>query len=279
MLREVYPLNAISVSGENLMINVHIAKKAKMLIGPNTEMIKSTRYEENFPAVDFDTYIFKYSLENQRYVGTIKSITSDALLDIYLITVDTPINSKVSDPNDSTKLLDATEIKTETFFIVIPSLLMLPDADTGATPPYIDVDAIVFGVTAYDNKTSSLGMSDVNELKDTTAYLPNNLVLDKPDGITIYTLALDGIATDSKFNQIEIYTTGGQLDSNETMPTQMIDLGLVNDLFKTYFINTSSNALTLHTASVQSIGINKYHFTTENKNEITGGRLVLAINF
>lgn len=279
MLKKIYNLNAISTDGGSVLVNVSIEKKAKMLVAPDATMVEVSRLKKVHNAIDFDLYITKYKFENQTYLGTVKSITSDAMMDIYFIKVDEDITSLVSDPNDMSKLINETKTVTEVFFLIIPSLLYLPDSDSGTVPEVINLDGAVFGVHSSNGVATDIGVIDVANDGDTKSYLPTDLVVDAPTSLRIYPICLDGVNTDSKFNSIEIYVDGGQINSDSGMPTQIIELGEFTDLFSTYLASNSITNLELEISRIGSRAFGKYNFTRDYLAKMQGGKLALSVNF
>lgn len=248
-------------------VTININNFTRLMVLPDSLIGGNNRHEVSHPKIDFTTETTKFKLDGQTYIGTVRSLCSDAILDIYLI--------------NHTGTKNGVDY-TETFFIAFPSLALLPDSDSGALPDRYIVDGVVFGITDDYSDTSS-SYNEIGDRKVLNTYLPEDLPIQTPDILKVSTLSLIGLSEDSMFNAIETVTSVGQINSDKALPSQVILLGDYTDLFADYIaaqeLITAPTGLPFNVSHIENRTFTKFTYGKQMKRTITKGMLAIPLNF
>lgn len=229
------------------------------LFGKKTERLTVEHHKTHF-INDGDTK--HYQLDNAQYVGTAASLASDMLMDIYLV------------PISYANPLKNNEVLTKQLFIAFPTLLLLPDANTGIVSN-VEVNATVFGIedAGLDLNGSTGSLRSDNDY----AYIDEDVVITTPASLKTTAIAINGLGSDALFSTVEIYNTNnnGQTNSDGFHVTQFIVLGKVEELV----VNYPVDGMDFYLATIAQSGYNQYVFTKPLPRRLKAGTICIPLNF
>lgn len=245
-------------------VRVSLTRYTRLMIMPNLFTKKSERLYIDHNKTHFinDGDTKHYQLDGAQYLGTAASLVTDVLMDIYLvpITYDNP--------------LDNNTTVTKQLFIAFPTLLLLPDANTGIISN-VEVNATVFGI-------EDVGM-DLNGSTGTLrsdgdyAYINENVVINTPAKLKTTVMAINGLGSDALFSTIERYNTdtGGQTNCDGFHTTQFIVLGNIEEIVADYPVD----GMVWQLSTIAQSGYNQYVFSKPMYHRLKAGTICIPLNF
>lgn len=256
----------VSGSGDERGCVITISSSIAPMILPEYLVEKSGMITETHPKIDFSSKPKRYRIKDQTYVGTVASLSNDAMVDLYYIS---------NDYKD-----DEGTTKTERYMIVIPSLSILEDAGSLDSKVPLKIKGSVVFVENVGTVSQTQTTSYKIDIKDSVAVQPvlneTNEMKDISELVT-KTISLPGLffAVGTFTNVTRYIPNIGEVSSvgADDMPGQVIVLGDVGDIF------TDVSDLTLPLTRIRPVDIRKYVVDAPRKVKISSGVLAIPLIF
>ena len=246
-------------------LTVDVTRAGGLTVMPPIFEGKASRHTVECLPIDYGSKPSVFTIKDQTYLGTANSVYSDNRVDLYLIS-----NKVIVDVVDNGT--PSTKEVTEQFILAIPSLLFVVECDTMKDVPSLSVDGVIIGVTSSGSKSANQTTVSIGDLDTAYTYLDTLKEVTLPK-LDMTVMCLTGTDYDSTFNSIEVYVTGGQINGSSNLPTQLIVLGDVTDLF-----TNASEGVRLDLKQLKSTSINHMQFSSTSA-VVTSGTLVIPLNF
>lgn len=233
-------------------IVINITGVIRPTILPDLYVNRTQRVKMPFPKVDFATEANKFKLTDHTYIGTVGSIVTDKLCDVYAITEGDDL-----------------------YFIVFPSLLFLGDSDSfDGVVTYNELPAMAFGLTnTKGTHTSGYTAIDSKNTNDFIATLSSTLTVATPSKLHMTTLSLYGATESAFFGMATVYVEGGELGANGLEASQWLLLGDISDLIT----DIPADGLSMQTATLHPESFMKVDMVRTNR-AIKKGMLAIPLN-
>ena len=253
-------ITATKSDGEVVDINsvVTLDRLLNIVMIPDIYTNTTTRLDKQHTPIDYTSNPGLYRIKNQTYIGTVSSLITDNIVDIYMI--------KRTYKDDSNPSIDINE----QFLLVIPSLSLLDNVDNMELKDRPLLLSGMVSLLRVNKKNDSLtGCLFLNEREDNSleTYITDELIT--IDGnLNTLGMSLGGVSHNSVATGIEKINSDGKgvIRSDKIGITQFLMLGRVENIFSTTPIRLDISRI-LPISPVRS-GISNSAFINVNKGKI-----------
>ena len=246
---------------------ITINKVIKLTMLPDIYFNKPSKMDKEYPSIDYASRPDLYRIKGQQYLGTVSSLITDNLIDVYLF---------------KRKYMDTDNVeKDETFLLLIPSLVILDSVETIdiIDRPY-RMTGMISMVRVDDRHTKGgrvgyITTDSTNRVSISSYLSDEDIVIDETK-LVMTGIALSGMSQfDNMISSLETKSpdTKHTFRSNRIGLSQFLILGTYDEMFP------NDEKLSLDIARIEPTNTNTYEIG--NTNFIPVGsrtRLVLPLD-
>ena len=241
---------------------INLDHVSRLIALPNIDMILPATYSKDSVVLDeADTL----RIDGQVYLGTVKSLASDGILDVYYIT---------RDYDGIVEATGLTEVRSESFFLLIPSMLFygaygeLPQSDV------LDISGIVSGVDdlmVLNRGSDSSIMTLDKDSGSISSYLEDEEIVTTAVVLSTRLLGLNNLTTDWRVHATEINNLAEINLVTSFNSTQFIIIGKANAV-----LPTVDN---FNISRINPVLYNQFKITNPVPHKNGGYTLAIPLNF
>lgn len=246
---------------DKISCRIKISKTVGALIMPNLFINSDSRIEKEYTKIDYATTMNSSLLyiEGQEYLGTVKSLATDATVDLYMYKMEEPVTGKMFK-----------------FLLVIPSLTTLGEVDVSLSAVN-DITGAISLVHVPNQVEGGSIDNAVDKNSTVNLYVKDTTSFNVGDNLTIKGISLPGITGQSAvFEYTAIQGNDGSLNHSNIGTVQYIELGDVDNLFDI----TAGESIALYLSKLIPVGIGLYQYKPVNHPvAVSKGKLVIPLQF
>ena len=243
-------------------MEVSIDRLLKLTMIPELYINKTSRKDKEYTPIDYNNRGDIYRIKDQTYLGTVSSLITDNLVDVYMIKRNYTENNIEH---------------TEQFILVIPSLTLLDSVDNMELierPVRLSGMVSLLRVT-NNNDNVGAGYILTKDRHDLTmeSYIEDEVITTK-ENLSMLGISLGGLSEhDSVVTSIEANNSDGNgvLRSGKIGMTQFLILGQVEDMF-------TSLPKELDIARLRATAVDKYSISDTSFIKVNKGRVGLMLD-
>jgi hypothetical protein len=257
-------ITATNSNGDEVEIGyiVEVDRALKLTMLPEEMLVNANRIERSYVGIDYINRPDLYKIKDQEYLGTVTSLISDTILDIYII------KRKYKDLEDNDV--------DEQFLLLIPSLLVLDSVDYMelSERPY-RTKGMVALVRTNVKHTLGEGSNSSVMINNKSSEAVESFLTNETVTITspyIKGISLAGMSSDSMINTLDRKCDDGEstIRSDRFGMTQFLVLGRASTMFTT--------PPHLEISRLLPVAINKHTISNANWVKVNDGLIGISIN-